>query len=344
MEANDPHPDIDDGKKQIDAVLLCGEGKSSHAVDGERFKALLPVASSPSFIHVVKALADAPSIGRIFIIGHKKSLDNALEAGFACPKPVVTIEQKENLLANIRAGFIASLDDYTQGSENKYAEIKNRMILLLPGDAPLVTATEIEELIGACDIDTLDYVLGLTPEEVLAPFAPTADREGIDLACFHVKEGLFRINNLHLARPFAFGTGLAIQKMYDARYQKNPYQVFMLLIYLLGQSSIRSKVWLIAIIHTASIAKRLGLLALSDKLRSLVPMHDIFDGIGTMLNLRAGCAITLTGGAALDIDNDHDYKVMKSRFVEWQKIIASRKTRQPDAKNKDVRESKEANV
>ena len=319
----------DAGKPQnnsVDAILMCGEGKASHSVAGERAKALLKLGGKPLFVHVLSALEKSPSVKRIFIVGPKSRLDGALaKREVSCQKPVEVLEQKEDLLSNAWFGFMASLDGYTPGLEKGAQKVRDKMVLFLPGDAPLVTPAEIEEFIDAVDIDSFDYVVGLSPAESLLRFAKTPDQPGIDMASFHAREGLFRVNNLHMARPFAFVNRWAVQEMYNARYQKSVASFLSLLFKLLKVKEIRKEIWLYLLMQFALFFRRVGFTSASDALRRHIPLKTVMDGVGKILGLRAGAAITHCGAAAIDVDNDKDYKTMGKMFNVWREMAADYK-------------------
>ena len=310
------------GSNYIDAILMCGDGKASHAVAGERTKALLNLDGEPLFVHVLSALEKSPSVKRIFIIGPKSRLDDALaKRGAPERKPVKVLEQKEGLMTNAWSGFLASIDSYAPGIENEVEGVREKAVLFLAGDAPLITPAEIEEFLDAVDSGSFDYIVGLSPADSLSRFAKAPGQPGIDMASFHAKEGLFRINNLHVARPFAFANRGAVQEMYNARYQKSIMSFLSLFSKLLMVREIRNELWLYVLMQAALFFRRIGLSSASDALRHHIPIKTVMDGIGKILGLRAGAAITYLGAAAIDVDNDEDYLAMKKMFATWQKMV-----------------------
>ncbi|MBI5815838.1 MAG: nucleotidyltransferase family protein [Nitrospinae bacterium] len=300
----------------MDAILLCGDRGASRHVKGVN-KALLPVKGAPLFTHVLRALEGAARIERVFIVGDKKKLDSALVESGGSSKPVVTMDQWENLAANIWNGFLATLDGYTLGAERKRPELAGRMVFCVPGDSPLITPAEINEFLDRADMDRHDYMIGLTPEKALDRYLPARGKPGIRMTCFNVREGRFRINNMHIARPFAFQNRGAIQKMYNVRYQKNLRNIARMLKDLWAIRGVRPRLWIYIVMQVSMMLSLAGFSGLAAKASSLVSMDDVAGGVGAILGLRAGLVVTGHGGSAVDIDNDHDYDVMQAMYDEW---------------------------
>jgi molybdopterin-guanine dinucleotide biosynthesis protein A len=304
----------------IDAIVLCGEGRASRAVFG-RSKALLDVGGRPVFHRVVTALADAGRVSRLFLVGDKVALENALERYGYPEKPVRVVEQKKNIAENIWSTFLETLDGYTLGAERENLAVYGKMCLFVGGDCPLLTAAEIDQFLDGADMNRYDYITGLTEAADLKKFAPSGGKPGVVMAPFHVAEGLFRINNLHLGRPFAFRNRGAIQRLYNVRYQKNPMNALRLLRDLWGVRSVRSRVWLIAYMQLAMTARNCGFPDLSDRIRKRASMAGILVGAGDVLGLKVGVSITTCGGAAIDIDNEEDYRTIRERYDEWMTML-----------------------
>ncbi|MBI4666812.1 MAG: hypothetical protein HY751_10435 [Nitrospinae bacterium] len=282
----------------------------------------MDVTGYPLFIHVLEAVADSRHIRRVFIVGDKTRLEKALEKhpSLAAKKPVICLNQWENLAANIWNGFISTLDGYVEGLEKTRPEFFNRAIFILPGDSPLITTGEIDEFFQKADMERYDYVAGLTPKESLAKYLPTENTPGITMTCFHVRDGLFRISNMHAARPFAFVNRGAILKIYNVRYQKKLRNIIRLLRELWAVKPVRSKIWMYLAMEAAMALSLWGFKGLSDRVRRLVSTEMILDGVGQILGVRAGHVVTTHGGAALDIDNDRDYDAILEMFERWRKL------------------------
>jgi CTP:molybdopterin cytidylyltransferase MocA len=306
-----------DALGSVDAVLMCGEGTASRPVLGEN-KIYLPVNGRPIFLYVLAALMLASRVRRIFVVGNKPRLEAAIGAGGqSCSKPVTVIAQGRNLLENVWRGFIATLDGYAEGAEKDNRDFAGRVILGLPGDSPLITPEEIDDFIGEADMTKFDYAVGLTPASSLARFQPSGGRPGIRMTSLHLREGLFRISNLHLARPFAFKDREAVLRIYETRYQRKLSNVLLFARHLWAEPGLRSRIWLYLALQACLALSRMGLAGSANILRRLIPADKLVGAISQITGARAGVVITTHGGGALDIDNESDYRAMTQMFDRW---------------------------
>ncbi len=315
---------MDRSEQAVDALLLCGDKGSSRPVMGES-KAFLFLHGKPLFIHTLDALEDVGRIRRVFIVGDKRKLDRLLSEynrrGYR--KPVVTLEQWNNLLSNAWNGFLATLDGYKPGDEDRDPQIRNRVIFILPGDSPIVSPEEIDDFFDKADMKSFDYVAGMTPREVMSRYYPSGGNPGIKMAYIYLKEGAFRINNLHMARPFACGNRMAIQQMYNSRYQKDIRNIIRLTMNMWTHHVKMQSLMLYIIMQLSMFFSFVGLERVGDMTRRHTSIKSVTESIGRILGLRFGCAITTRGGAALDIDNEKDYETMKQMFTTWRKAQKS---------------------
>ncbi len=311
--------------RQIDALLLCGDKGASRPVAGES-KAFLPLKEEPLFYHVLKELEMTSRINRVFLVGDKKRLDTyLLMKAEQRSKPVFTIEQGGSLLENVWNGFIASLDGYEPHAEKTNTDFKERVIFALPCDTPLISSMEINDFFDEADMNRYDYVVGLTDKDTLKKYYPERGKPGIKMAYMYLKEGLFRINNLHLARPFAFANRAAVQELYESRYQKRFSNFIRVVKYLWKIRAARGGLRQYFFMQSALLFSRIGLSAISDVTRRYASMRSVLDAMEKALGLRVGCAVTKRGGAALDIDNEKDYIAIEKMYDHWKVMQKSPK-------------------
>jgi hypothetical protein len=76
--------------------------------------------------------------------------------------------------------------------------------------------------------------------------------------------------------------------------------------------------------HVAGVVDRRGYRRLADALRRFIPLARVEAGCSDLLRASFRFVVTEGGGAAIDIDNEHDYDVAKLRFAEWSKQQAGR--------------------
>ena len=171
---------VDQKKKGL--VKIKGKGRMQEREEGEK---------------KVKSIQD------IYVVGPKKKLQQAFLSGridLTFPKRIHIVEQKTNLYENIWHTFLQSLKNENGAVPNTDIH-RDRAVLIVPCDAPLMTSQEVEYFISHADMEKYDHVLGLVSREKLQHFYPQTKKPGIKMAYIHFKEDSFRLNNLHLVKP-----------------------------------------------------------------------------------------------------------------------------------------------
>ena len=308
----------------MNAFVLAGDRGASHQIFGMN-KALLKLEGYPLFIHVLKTLDEVAEIDRIYIIGPQKKMMEEIERALPYTlflKKIEVLEQRDNLIENIVAAYSCSLPGYQEGMDPTQLGHGDPPALFLPADIPLITAAEIRDFISKSDMKQYDYCLGISSEDALTPFYPKPDRSGIKMSYVYLREKAYRLNNLHLARPFRIGAGRNIQKMYDHRYHKyfgnririgleilkTPGWLKGLIFYLLAQG---------AVFSAQSHRPRLSAL-----FRRPLTLSAVEKEVNRFLGTRFKAVETNIGSAALDIDDEESYRTLSVRFREWRGYLA----------------------
>ncbi len=312
MSSSDP--------KKYDVILVAGEGKSSYKVYHQN-KAFLTLQGKCVILYVVEALQKVQSIRDIYIVGSKEKLDQVLHSGRIdreYPKPIHVVEQKANLYENVWQTFLQS-----QQVELKDVDTtphRDKAVLIVPCDAPLITPQEVEHFISNADMDRYDHVLGLVSREKLRHFYPQEGKPGIKMAYLHIEEDSFRINNLHLVKPLRMENREYIQKMYQYRYQRNFKNLVLFGLSVFGKDKAKHYKNYIGL-QLCLFFGGLGLEFVVDYFRKLNPKKELEESISTIMKTRFSALEVPFPGAALDIDNAKDYEAMKTRFEEWQEYL-----------------------
>jgi len=203
---------------KIDAVITAGDGRAARRLF-KKNKALLDVAGKPIIRHIVEVLLQCDEIGRIVVVGPRDAFLEVIG-----DLDVDIVQQKRSLVENAWEGFLHTIPECRQEggcSDEIIEKYRDKYVLFLSGDIPLISVQEIKQFLSQCDMDRYDYVAGATPEEILKLFGPRKGRPGIKMATFHMRDGNLRQNNLHTARPFALMESIdLVLKAYEYRYQK----------------------------------------------------------------------------------------------------------------------------
>lgn len=300
---------------RFEAVLVAGDRGASRAVRGIS-KAFVEIAGKPMVVHVLEALLHTPEVSEIYLVGNPTRLAAviaeygclALAASRGCPIHVVP--QRETLYANVWHTFLRA---HVPGrSDSSHA------ILVVPADIPLVIPEEISQFVNRAAESGGDYVVGLSPESALAPFAPTDASPGVSMAYFNLREGRFRQNNLHWVRPLRMGNRHYVDEMYENRYQKELGSQIALAWRVLRKEW--RNLWVLGcyfLIHVAGVLHRRGHVELSDRVRALVPLSAIERAASALLRTRFRTVTTELGGAAIDVDNEVDLETVEKMLERW---------------------------
>ena len=314
--------------QRVNAILLAGDRRASVQVREDN-KAFLQLKGVPLFIHVLRALLHAEYIEKVIIVGPSDRLLSALQ-DHDINDAVVVIEQRDNMVDNFKAGYVASLGfgpeiDFwsLKGTEHEHTPV-----LVAPCDVPLLISAEVDEFLTRSNMHEYDYSIGITSEQVLSYYHARGGKPGIQMVYFHVKEDLMRHNNLHIAKPLKFEHLDYIEKMYEWRYQTRLANIMRMFCSLLVNGWRLFKGLRMFILMQLSLYyDRHGHPKLSDRLRSLAGFNRLSEGFSNALGARVQITYTHFGGAALDVDNEKDLAVIEQRCDEWmeyQKTLVNR--------------------
>ena len=297
----------------MDCIVLAGDRENYRKVANEDNKAFLPIAGQTILHHILNQLVDVTAVERILLVGpcarFAAVFDDTFRADY--PKPLLFFPQAGNLVDNILATVAASAAESASPDPQ-------RLVLVIPSDIPLVTSAELNQFVDRCDMQTYDYVGGVTSSEVLSRFGASAQKPGVSMATFRLNSGSYRISNLHLVRPAAVKRGDYIRQTYALRYQKrlaNIAKMWLALIGLLFRAPTAPVYYLAA--QFARHAKLWGWPRVERVFASFVTLARAERYISSILGTRFKIVETDFGGAAVDVDNDRDYETISSRFEEW---------------------------
>jgi len=304
-------------EERFQVVLLAGDRRASRAVAGGN-KAFIEVSGAPMIVHVLDALLNTPEVPDIYPVGDIPRRERVLtahgshERAAARGRAIHIVPQRDTLSDNIWSAFLRA------HPRSRHAARPDHRILVVPADIPLVIPEEVSEFIQHARESDADYVLGLSPESALLPFAPRADAPGIDMACFNLAEGRFRQNNLHLVRPLRVENRHYIEEMYEARYQKE-FGSMLALVWRVLLLEFRH-LWVLApyaILHLAGALDRRGQRRSADLVRRCVSLRTVERAASELLRTRFLTVTTVLGGAALDVDNDADLAAADKMLPVW---------------------------
>lgn len=316
--------------KQYDAVIVAGEGANSYRVL-RRHKAFLEIENRFFVTHVLEALRESRSVRHIYVVGPKRALLEHLTRNgvdLNHPKPITVLDQGQTLYENVWNAYKASLPEPVPDSHLENSIYKDKAMLVVPCDSPLITAHEIDYFTAHADVEHYDYVLGLTPEKAMRPFYPRRGQPGIRMAYLHLKDDKYRINNLHLVKPAQIGNRHYIQIMYRYRYQRNIKNVIRFGIELFKKDRYHGYRFYLCLL-VCLMAARMKFYRLADWVRQWVPKRHLETWVSQGLRTRFYGLVTPFPGATLDIDNNRDFEVLKLRWHDWKSYLNGLVARYP---------------
>ncbi|MGC9325482.1 MAG: nucleotidyltransferase family protein [Desulfomonilia bacterium] len=305
----------------LDAVIVAGDGKAARTVFKGN-KALLDVAGKPILRHIVEVLKACDEISQIVVVGPREKFEDAIgDMG------VHIVQQKRSLAENGWEGFLMTIPEYRETgvlTDEIVQTYLDKHVLFLSGDIPLISVRELKEFISLCDMETYDYVAGITSEEILKRFGPRKGRPGIKMATFHTRDGNFRQNNLHMARPFILISHIdLVLKVYEYRYQREFINIIRAFIEILrlGPGKIGKTLFLYLLLQISAGLSAIGLEGLAHFVCYPVTKEKVKSLISTILGARVNIVETSVGGAALDVDNEKDFMTLSVMYKDWSSQI-----------------------
>lgn len=308
----------------MNAFVLAGDQGARQQICGVN-KAFLMLEGRPLLIHVLAALDQVQSIGRIYVVGPRKEIMAVIERALPevlFTKKIEVLQQKDSLVENILSAYAHSLPGYRDGIDPRRLPHADEPGLFMPADIPFVTASEIEAFIAGADMERYDYCLGVTPEEALVPFYPQGEKPGIKLAYLYIKDKAYRMNNLHLARPYRIGVGGCVQRMYDHRHQRYFGNRFRIAAEILKSPRWPKGLFYYLLAQAATFSMNAGLSPIASLCRRFLRAESVEREVSAFLQTRFKAVETGIGSAALDVDDEESYRIICRSFKEWQARFA----------------------
>lgn len=311
-----------DELKKVNAILLAGDRRASVQVRDDN-KAFLLLKDEPLLIHILRALKQSRFVQDIAVVGPSDRINETLDRHaeqLTGHGEIHVVEQRDNMINNFKAGYVStlSLPLNTPFSDLRRTEYSDIPVLTVPCDIPLLTPWEIDEFISQSNMHDYDYSIGITSEKVLSYYHPTEKIPGIQMIYFHLREDLWRQNNLHLAKPLKFNHLDYVEKMYEWRYQTHLFNVLRMMFALLLVSwRFMTALRVFVLLQLSLYYDRHGHPNLSKSIRMHAPLETFQRGVGNILGARTQLTYTHLGGAALDVDHDENLDAMETMYDEW---------------------------
>ncbi|GMR14557.1 MAG: hypothetical protein BMS9Abin30_0161 [Gammaproteobacteria bacterium] len=306
----------------LDAVVLAGTHRNPKRLIAGRNKAFLKVGEQVLLRYVVSALMDAKNIGQIFVVGPVEELLEEL-AGF--PSRVRVIAQRGKMLTNCWAGIEATED----GHRNDPAmPVKDRPILVISCDLPLVTGAAVDDFIARCarvdsESDTpVAMLVGVVDEPAVTPFYPDRDKPGIERPFVELAGGRLRLANIYVGRPRNLSHQEFLQTGFSYRKAKDWRNVVALAYSFFRRPHGWQSAWMTMRVQLTLMLSR-GKGRLYRWLKAGNTEDRVEKCISEVLGGPVRIVVTPFGGLSLDVDDEEDYRVLDARYQDWAAITAA---------------------
>ena len=303
----------------LDAIVLAGTDSNPRRMIEGQNKAFLEVGGEILVCRVVKALIQAHTIGKVFVVGPGDRLHKALD-GMA--GDINIVEQSGGLLSNAWEAIRASEEDYR---DLHGADDPLRPLLFISCDLPLISSEAVDDFVGRCALadsraDTgFAMLAGVAEQASLKPFYGQGSEEGIHRPYVNFSNCRVRLANIYVGRPRTLTNQEFLETGFEHRKAEKLKNVVILVWKFLGQHGGWRAAWLTLRLQlTLMASKKRG--RLYDWLRARNKPEDAEKSCGDVLGGPIKMVITPFGGLSLDVDNEEDYRVLNRRYAEWSRI------------------------
>ena len=189
-----------------DAIILAGGENSQHLsrFSSQSYEAMIEIAGKPMVTFVADALAAAPQVERIFIIGPVKQLTNC-----KFPENVILVEGGSTIVESIRLGM--------EALHHK------RKVLVVTADIPLLTPAAVDHFLRQCAEIEVDLYYPIVSKETNNQHYPGNKRTYVRFT-----DGTYTGGNIFLVNPAIVPQCLVVAgELIDNR--KNPFKLCCLL-------------------------------------------------------------------------------------------------------------------
>jgi len=307
--------------RAIDAVVLSGTHNNPRRLVQGQNKAFLEIGGVALVRRVVEALNAAQEIGRVFVVGPEEELDTVL-AG--CPD-TYTVPQEGKLVRN---GWAAVHAVQAADPDLPESEFRERPILLISCDLPLVSAGAIDDFVLRCARadqragEGQAMLVGIAEDHALRPFYGVRPEEGMERPLVQMNEGLLRLSNIYVSRPFKLKHTEFLQTSFSLRKAKDWHNVTKLAFAVFSQPGGWFAAWMIFRLQLTYLLRE-GQGRVYRRLRRGNTFEKIEHGVSTVLGGPVRLVVSPYGSLSLDVDDEADFELLRNHFDRWQQEVES---------------------
>jgi GTP:adenosylcobinamide-phosphate guanylyltransferase len=299
----------------MDAIVLAGTHSNPRRLINGRNKAFLEIDGRPLVRHVVDALVDARRVRRIYVVGPTEELTPLL----ADVDAVRCVPQQGKFVRNGWAGVHAR--DAEEPDLDGEARLE-RPLLLISCDLPLISGGAVDDFIERCAVmdraanSGYAMFVGVAEDRALRPFYGSGDGVGLERPLVQMNEGLYRLSNIYVARPYKLQHSEFLQTSFNLRKAKDWHNVAKLIFSLFSQHGGWFAAWMTLRLQLAAMLRH-GQGRLYRRLRAGNTFEKIDRGVSTVLGGAVRLVDSPYGGLSLDVDDEADYVLLRDHYSEW---------------------------
>ncbi len=299
----------------LDAVVLAGTHNNPDRLVRGRNKAFLEIEGRALVRHVVDALTGAQAVGRVFVVGPRQELEAVLSD---CPD-TFCVQQQGKLVAN---GWAALHAREAMEPELTNEQLRERPVLVISCDLPLISPGAVDDFIARCAAidqacsESRAMLCGIAEDRDLAPFYGTAQRPGVVRPLVQMREGLFRLSNIYVFRPYKLTHVEFLQTSFTLRKAKDWHNVARLAFSVFSQPGGWFAAWMILRLQlTYLLSRKKG--RMYRRLRQGNTFAKVERGAGTVLGGTMRLVPSPYGGLSLDVDDEEDFELLQAHYRDW---------------------------
>ena len=299
----------------MDAVVLAGTHSNPRRLINGRNKAFLEIDGRPLVRHVVDALVEARRVRRIYVVGPTEELTPLL----ADVDAVRCVPQQGKFVRNGWAGVHArDAEDPTLVGDMR----RECPLLLISCDLPLISGGAVDDFIERCaamdrEADSgYAMFVGVAEDRALRPYYAANDGVGMERPLVQMNEGLYRLSNIYVARPYKLQHSEFLQTSFNLRKAKDWHNVAKLIFSLFSQHGGWFAAWMTVRLQLAAMLRH-GQGRLYRRLRAGNTFEKIDRGVSTVLGGAVRLVDSPYGGLSLDVDDETDYALLRDHYTEW---------------------------
>lgn len=299
----------------VDAIVLAGTHNNPRRLVQGRNKAFLEIDGRALVRHVVDALIGARQIRRIFVVGPAAELERVLAD---CPD-TFCVQQEGKLVSN---GWAAVRAVQAACPECSAEDFREQPILLISCDLPLISPGAIDDFVARCaavDNDapqTQAMLVGVAEDQALRPFYGDGDGPGVERPLVQMNEGLMRLSNIYISRPYKLTHTEFLQTSFSLRKAKDWHNVIKLAFAVFSQPGGWFAAWMIFRLQLTYLLRQ-GQGGFYRRLRRGNTFGKIERGVSTVLGGPIRIVESPYGALSLDVDDEEDFALLQKNYARW---------------------------